>query len=69
MLAAGLLLGVMGALAAGRLIESQLVGITPRDPLTLTVAVMAFAIAGLASIWWPSRRAARTDPAMALRME
>jgi putative ABC transport system permease protein len=68
-LAIGLGLGVLGAIAAGRLIESQLVGITPRDPLTLAVAVSAFAIAGFASIWWPSRRAARTDPAVALRLE
>ncbi|MDQ3346942.1 MAG: hypothetical protein M3545_03150, partial [Acidobacteriota bacterium] len=64
-----LILGVAGALGAGRLIESQLFGVTPRDPLALAVAAAAFATAGLFAIWWPSRRAAATDPAIALRSE
>jgi predicted permease len=68
-LAGGLALGVLGALAAGRLIESQLYGVTPRDPVALGAAVVAFAAAGLLAIWWPSRRAAATDPAIALRAE
>lgn len=65
-LAGGLALGVLGALAAGRLIESQLYGVTPRDPIALGAAVAA---AGLLAIWWPARRAAATDPAIALRAE
>jgi predicted permease len=69
LLACGLVLGTAGALAAGRMIESQLVGITPRDPLALAIAVGAFAAAALIAIWWPSRRAAATDPALALRLE
>jgi putative ABC transport system permease protein len=68
-LLAGLALGIVGALAAGRLIESQLVGVTPRDPMALAMAVAAFAMAGLAAIWWPSRRAGATDPAIALKAE
>ncbi|HJR59921.1 MAG TPA: ADOP family duplicated permease [Vicinamibacterales bacterium] len=68
-LLAGLLLGLAGALAAGRLIESQLYGVTPRDPLALASTVLAFATAGLLAIWWPARRAAATDPALALRSE
>ena len=68
-LSAGLLLGLAGALGAGRLIESQLFGVTPRDPLALATATAAFATAGLFAIWWPSRRAATTDPAIALRSE
>lgn len=65
----GLALGVAGVVAAGRVIESQLFGVTPRDPIALAVAVVAFAIAGLAAIWWPSRRAGAMDPAIALRAE
>jgi len=65
----GLVVGLMGVLAGGRLIESQLYGVTPRDPLTLAAAVAAFATAGLFAIWWPARRAAATDPAIALRSE
>ena len=68
-LLAGLVIGLLGALAAGRLIESQLFGVTARDPMALVSAVAAFATAGLFAIWWPSRRAARTDPAVALRAE
>lgn len=68
-LLAGLLLGMLGALAGGRLIEAQLFGVTPRDPVALAMAVGAFAMAGLGAIWWPARRAAATDPAIALRSE
>jgi putative ABC transport system permease protein len=68
-LIAGLAIGVLGALAGGRLIESQLFGVTARDPVALASAVAAFATAGVFAIWWPSRRAARTDPAVALRAE
>ena len=67
--AAGLVLGILAALASGRLLESQLVGVGPRDPLALATAVAAFGVAGIFSVWWPSRRAATTDPAFALRNE
>jgi putative ABC transport system permease protein len=65
----GIALGTWGAVAIGRLLESQLVGVTPRDPLALTAAAAAFGCAGLLAIWWPSRRAAAMDPAVALRTE
>jgi putative ABC transport system permease protein len=68
-LVVGLVLGVLGVFAAGRVIESQLFGITPRDPVSLALAVLAFACAGLAAIWWPARRAGAIDPAIALRAE
>ena len=68
-LAAGLILGLAGALATGRLIESQLFGVTASDPLALAGAAAAFAAVATAAIWWPSRRAAATDPAVALRAE
>lgn len=68
-LALGMSVGIAVVLAGGRLLESQLFGVTARDPLTLTAAAVAFACAGLAAIWWPARRAATTDPALALRAE
>jgi hypothetical protein len=46
-----------------------LAGVTPRDPIALIAAVAAFAVAGFLAIWWPSRRAAGTNPALALRSE
>jgi predicted permease len=68
-LAAGLALGVVATLPAGRLIESQLFGVTPRDPVAIALAVVAFGAAGLLAVWWPARRAAATAPAIALRCE
>ena len=68
-LAAGLALGVVATLPAGRLIESQLFGVMPRDPVAIAFAVAAFGAAGLLAVWWPARRAAATAPAIALRCE
>ena len=68
-IAAGLVIGVATTLVAGRLIESQLYAVTPRDPVTLAIAAGAFAAAGLIAVWWPARRAATTDPAIALKSE
>lgn len=68
-LISGLLLGVIGALLTGRLLEAQLVGVTGADRPTLVGSCVAFAIVALVATWWPSRRAAGTDPALALRRE
>ena len=65
----GVLVGLMAALAATRVMQSLLYGIRPTDPLTLlTVTVVLAAIAFLAS-WIPARRATRVDPMVALRSE
>jgi predicted permease len=68
-LAAGITLGLAGALVVGRLLESQLFGVAPADPMALAGMAFAFGAAALAATWWPARRAARTDPAIALRAE
>jgi predicted permease len=65
----GLAVGVLTTLAAGRLIESQLFAVTPRDPVALSMAVGAFGVAGLLAVWRPARRAAATDPSIALKVE
>jgi putative ABC transport system permease protein len=65
----GLVAGIAGAVFLARFMRSQLYGVSPSDPLTLTaVAVLFTAIALLAS-WIPARRAAKTDPLEALRAE
>jgi predicted permease len=69
MLLAGLACGVATTLAAGRVLESQFVGVTVRDPIAIAAAAAAFGCAGLLAVWWPARRAATTDPAIALRAE
>jgi predicted permease len=67
--ALGVAIGLPGGYGLGRLVESQLFGVTARDPLTLgvaTVALLATAfLAGLVPAW----RAARVDPMTALRYE
>ncbi len=68
-LAIGLAFGTVVTLTAGRLVESQLFGVTFRDPVAVTGAIVAFGCAGLLAVWWPARRAAATDPAIALRAE
>ena len=68
-LATGLILGIAAALASGRLLESQLYGVRPGDPWLLAFTTAGFAACGLLAIWLPARRAAATDPAIALRSE
>lgn len=68
-LAAGVALGLAGAAAGGRFVESQLVGIGSRDPVTWALCVAAVAVAAMAASALPARRAANVDPAVALRDE
>jgi putative ABC transport system permease protein len=67
--AAGLLAAVAVALVLGRLIESMLYEIGGRDPLTIAVVALAIMLVALAACLIPARRAARVDPATALRYE
>ena len=65
----GLLVGMAGALASGRLLRSFLFGTEAGDPAAiLVVFVIVLAVAALAC-WGPARRACRIDPAVALRNE
>jgi predicted permease len=65
----GIVTGIAGACAAGRLVATMLFGLTATDPLTYGVVALALvAIALLASLL-PARRASRIDPIVALRIE
>ena len=65
----GLALGLLGALAAGRAVSSLLFEVSPTDPVTyVVVSVFFFAVAALAALL-PAARAARVDPALAMRTE
>jgi len=67
--AAGLVLGVLGSLAASRLIAAQLFQTASADPLVLASTSAALGVIALLACWLPARRAAQTDPLVALRAE
>jgi predicted permease len=69
LLLAGAAVGLPVALALGKLIESQLYGVKPRDPMLLAAAVAALTAVALAAAFVPARRAASIDPVRALRGE
>lgn len=66
---AGLVAGVVVAVAASNLVSSMLHGVAPHDPYTYAVAAVALFLAAALSSWWPARRAAAVDPSIALRQE
>ena len=59
--------GLLASFAATRILASQLWGVSPHDPLTLTGVVAVIAVAGMLACYLPARRATRTDPMLALR--
>ena len=65
----GVVVGVIGALAATRLATSMLYGVAPRDPLTFVGVVTLLVLIALGAAWLPARRATRVDPMIALRSE
>jgi ABC-type antimicrobial peptide transport system permease subunit len=65
----GLCIGTVGALAGGRLIASQLYGVSARDPLTFMAIAGLLAVVAIAASGIPALRAARIDPMAALRAE
>jgi predicted permease len=66
---AGSVIGLVGAVAATRVLNSLLFGVTATDPLTFGgVCAMLFAVLLLAA-YLPARRATRVDPMIALRTE
>jgi ABC-type antimicrobial peptide transport system permease subunit len=67
--AAGIVLGLAGALVVGRLMTGLLYGITSTDAVTLLTIPALIAVATLLANWVPARRAARVDPLVALRNE
>ena len=63
----GLALGVGGALAATRLVESFLYGVTPTDPVAFGGATLLLAVVALLANYVPTRQASRIDPLVAIR--
>jgi putative ABC transport system permease protein len=66
---AGLAVGMAGSLALGRGLSKLLFGVAPHDALTMAGAAAVLAAAAAVACYLPARRAARLDPAAALRRE
>jgi putative ABC transport system permease protein len=69
LLAAGLALGLLLALATGKIVSSMLYEVSAVDPIAFTAAPLLLAAAGLLATWLPARRATRISPMAALRTE
>ncbi len=67
LVAAGLVLGLAGALALTRLLESLLFGVAANDPLTFLGVATGLLLVTLAACYLPAHRAAQLDPLAALR--
>jgi putative ABC transport system permease protein len=67
--AIGLPIGLVASLGVNRILQSQLVGVSPYDPVTLVLGAMVLMMVALIGCGVPVRRAMRVDPAVALRQE
>jgi predicted permease len=67
MVVAGVMLGVVGAIATTRVLQRFLFGVTPTDPIVFSIVAALLIVVGLVAAWLPARRATRIDPCVALR--
>jgi ABC-type antimicrobial peptide transport system permease subunit len=65
----GVALGLIASIALGRVIATQLWGVSAYDPWTLTSVAVVLLLTGMLACWLPARRASRVDPLTALRYE
>jgi ABC-type antimicrobial peptide transport system permease subunit len=69
MIAAGTAIALPCVAALGRLVESQLFGVKPTDPIAIGAATLLLASATLGAALIPAWRAATVNPTDALRFE
>jgi putative ABC transport system permease protein len=65
----GGLIGIAAVWPLTRVWRSVLYGVSPTDPFTLFMVVLLLTVVALAACWLPARRAAQTDPMVALKHE
>ena len=69
MVAAGLSIGLLLALATGKIVSSILFEVSSTDPWAFTVAPAILATAAFFATWLPAHRATKINPIVALRTE
>ena len=69
MVLVGVVVGLVGALAATRMLGSLLFEVSERDPITFVAVPIVLTITAVAAALAPALRAARVDPVMAFRSE
>ena len=69
MIAAGVVLGLVGALVLGRAAQSLLFGLEGNDPVVVILVTIVIAAIALGAAYVPALRASRVDPMQALRYE
>jgi len=67
--AIGVAIGIGGAIALTRTMQSLLFGVSTTDPMTLAGVVLLLAAVSVFACWIPARRATKVDPLVALRYE
>jgi len=67
--AIGLAIGVVGSLVAGKALNSLLYGVSPHDPVVLTLVTVVLVLVATLASYFPALRATRVDPMAALRHE
>jgi putative ABC transport system permease protein len=67
--AIGVVVGLVGSLAATRLLQGLLFGVSPIDLLTFAVTCVLVGLATLAATWLPAWRASQVDPVVAIKTE
>jgi len=67
--AVGVVIGIAGAFALTRWMQSQLFGVSPTDPPTFVCVALLLILVSLTACYFPARRATRVDPLVALRYE
>jgi putative ABC transport system permease protein len=68
-IAAGIALGLGGAVASSRALSALLYDIEPLDPATYIATSLLLAAIAVGAAWFPAQRASRVSPLIALKTE